>query len=324
MIVPRPPIRPRAFATRFEILFVIIAVLVHAATVLAQKIPLQNTQRENASTGTMTTEQQVQAAINNAIARLESGDVVGFIEFYAPVDELRQARKGRLGKSFTRIQTPAARADVIKRFKLVKNITPQINLGGFLATFTIPEPTEESANATTTVPQAEISQEPLAGYPGSLNDALEQAIADLKADRLDSFIDRLLPRGELGHPEAATRRKQLTSRLKQHPQMAEQMLKDLQSLLQRNEIRKASGNNASILIKGKLVPGTRGRQIRMPDRTFTFVKVEGFWRFQDTTSKLVSSQAKIAAKAPPSMAEFGAADVVIMERFGDQWRFAEF
>ena len=208
MIVPRPSNRPRTFATRFEILFVIIAVLVHTATVFGQKIPLQNAQTENASTGTITAKQQVQGAMDNAIARLESGDVVGFIEFYAPVDELRQARKGRLGKSFTRIRTPAARADVIKRLKLARNITPQFNLGGFMATFKIPEPTQKSANATTTVQQPEISQEPLAGYPGSLNDAMEQAIADLKADRLDSFVDRLLPRGELGHPATATRRKQ--------------------------------------------------------------------------------------------------------------------
>jgi hypothetical protein len=269
-------------------------------------------------------EQDVQAAMDDAIARLKSGDVVGFIEFYAPVDELRQARRGRLGRSYNRIQTPAAAADVVKRLERAKSFAPQINLGGFLATFTIPEPTEDSASPSNAEPAPEISQKALAGYPGSLAEVLKLAIADLEGNRSDAFIDRLFPRGELGHPDAALRRKQLSSRLKQHPEMARQMVNDLQAILRTQQVGKATGVEATIAIKGQLVPGGRGGQIQLPDRTFRFEKIDGFWRFQDTSSQLIKSQAKVAAQEPPSLADFGSADVVIMERFGDRWRFVEF
>lgn len=281
-------------------------------------------QAKSADVKTTTPEQDVQAALDDAIARLKSGDIVGFIEFYSPVDELREARKGRPGSSLRHVVTPAARAATLKRLERARSNDPQIQLGGFLATITIPEPPESAADAEPVVPVAEISQKPLAGYPGSLAEVLKLAIADLEGKRTDTFIDRLFPRGELGHPQAALRRKQLKSRLKQHPEMAQRMLDDLQTILRMPQVEKATGDVATIPIKGQLVPRARGQQIQLPGRTFRFEKVEGFWRFRDTSSKLIKSQAKIAAQGPASLSGFGAADVVIMERLGDRWRFLEF
>lgn len=316
MNASQPLSEHRWFANQVGTIVTISVLIAHTSIALAQS--------RTAGTRTLTTEQQVQAAMNDAISRLKSGDVVGFIEFYAPVDELREARKGRLGQSFGRIRTLAARTDVTKRLERANTAAPKINLGGFLATFTIPETTAESTAATETQPGRTISEEPLAGYAGSLQDALEQAVADLQANRIESFINRLFPRGELGHPDVVVRRKQWTSRLQQHPQMVEQMLADLKLLLQNNDVRKATGNSASIPIKGKRVPASRGRQIQLPDRTFKFEKLDGFWRFKDSTNKLLKVQEKIVAKSPPSLSEFGASDVIIMERFGDRWRFIEF
>lgn len=268
-------------------------------------------------------EQDVQAAMDDAIARLKSGDVVGFIEFYFPVDELRDARKGRLGKSFQRIRTPAAAATVAARLERAKREAPKINLGGFLATFTIPEPDEESTDIPTQ-PVPEISQKKLAGYPGTLADALQLAVTDLQTNRVEAFVDRLFPHGELGHPDAALRRKQLKLRLAQHPQMVEQMIADLQSILRTQQVSRTVGTVATISVKGESRSGKRGDRIQLPDRTFRFEKVDGSWRFKDTTSELVKVQARVTATKPPSLADFGAADVIIMERFGDRWRFVEF
>lgn len=138
------------------------------------------------------------------------------------------------------------------------------------------------------------------------------------------MIDRLFPRGELGHPEAAIRRKQLIARLKQHPEMVERMLSDLRAILRTQDVLRTTGNAATVSMRGELVSIGRGRQMRLPDKTFRFEKIEGFWRFKDSTSTLVEAQAKIAEKTPPPLAEFGSSDVVIMERFGDRWRFLEF
>lgn len=271
---------------------------------------------------TTTARQDIQAAMDDAIARLRSGDVVGFIEYYAPVDDLRQARKGRLGKSFRRISTPAARANVIKRLERARSGAPQVNLGGFLATFKLPEPVEESTSPSNVT--AVISQGPLKGYPGNLAEVLRLAIADLEADRIEAFIDRMFPRGELGHPEAALRRKQLGLRLKQHPEMTKRMLDDLQMILRTTQVGKATGVVVTIPIKGLVLPQRRGGPVRLPDRTFQFEKIYGFWRFKDSSSRLIKSQAKMATQAPPPMSEFGSSDIVIMERFGDRWRFLEF
>jgi len=268
-------------------------------------------------------EQDVQAAMDDAIARLKSGDVVGFIEFYFPVDELRAARKGRLGKSFQRIRNPTAAAKVAARLERAKRTAPKINLGGFLATFTIPEPDEDSTDIPAQV-VPDISQKKLDRYPGTLAEALQLAITDLQAKRVEAFVDRLFPRGESGHPDAALRRKQLKLRLAQHPEMIEQMVADLQSILRTQQVRRIVGTVATISVKGKSRSGKRGDRIQLPDRTFRFEKTDGSWRFKDTTSELVKVQAQVAAKKPPSLGEFGTADAIIMERFGDRWRFVEF
>jgi hypothetical protein len=323
MIVPRELACHRGSVFRMTIRLLILAVLATGTSSFAQTPPRQPG-NETADSQATTPEQDVQAAMKDAIARLKAGDVVGFIEFYAPVDELRQARRGRLGKSYERIRNPTAAANVINRLERTSGTTPQINIGGFLATFTIPPPIEKSTDSPTSEPAPKISKEPLSGYPGSLAEALQAAVVDIQADRTEAMVDRLFPRGELGHPEAALRCKQLTARLKQHPEMAKQMLSDLQAILKTQDVQRASGDAAAIAMKGQLVSTGRGRQMRLPDRTFRFEKVEGFWRFQDSTSKLVETQAKIAEKAPPPLSEFGASDVVIMERFGDRWRFLEF
>jgi hypothetical protein len=315
--------RQHAWYRESVIRLLILAVFASGASLFAQTSPGQ-TGDEKTSNQSPTPEQNVQAAMDDAIARLKAGDVVGFIEFYAPVDELRQARRGRLGKSFERIRNPTAAANVIKRLERAKSTSPKINISGFLATYTIPPPPDESTKSAKGELVPEISQEPLSGYSGSLAEALQAAIVDLQTNRVEPLIERLFPRGELGHPEATLRHKQLTARLKQHPEMAERMLSDLQAILRTQDVQKASGVTATISMRGQLISIGRGRQMRLPDRTFRFEKVEGFWRFQDSTSKLVESRAKIAARSPLPLTEFGAADVVIMERFGDRWRFLEF
>lgn len=323
MIAPRQLACHRRSVFRRTYRLLIFATFTFCAILLAQTSAQQPGGDKSGSAAT-TPEQDVQAAMKDAIARLKAGDVVGFIEFYAPVDELRQARRGRLGKSYERIRNPTAAANVINRLERASGVTPQINIAGFLATFTIPPPDEKSTDSLTGEPAPKISQEPLSGYPGSLAEALQAAVVDIQADRTEAMVDRLFPRGELGHPEAALRRNQLMVRLKQHPEMAKQMQSDLQAILRTQDVLRASGDTAAISMKGQLVSTGRGRQMRLPDKTFRFEKVEGFWRFKDSTSKLVETQTKMAAKAPPPLSEFGASDVVIMERFGDRWRFLEF
>lgn len=323
MIVPPQLVRPCEAAIHVVMRLAILVLVTTGANAFALE-PFQLADQNTDGKQATTPEQNVKAAMDDAIARLKAGDVVGFIEYYAPVDDLREARRGRLGKTYERIRTPAAAANVVKRLERASTTTPQINITGFLATYTIPPPTDDSPQPLKGEPAPEISQKPLSGYPGNLVEALQAAVIDLQADRVEAMIDRLFPRGELGHPESALRRKQLAARLKQHPEMTKQMLDDLQAILRTQAVQKASGSTATVSMKGKLISTGRGRQMRLPDRTVRFEKVAASWRFQDSTSKLVEAQTKIAAQAPQPLSEFGASDVVIMERFGDRWRFLEF
>ena len=64
--------------------------------------------------------------------------------------------------------------------------------------------------------------------------------------------------------------------------------------------------------------------MQLPDRTFRFERINDSWRFADQTTALRASQKKVAAMKPGSLSEFGAADHIVMECFGDRWRFLEF
>ena len=86
------------------------------------------------------------------------------------------------------------------------------------------------------------------GYTGNLAAALRQSIADLENARLEPFVDRMFPQGELRHPQAAVCRSQLLSRLKQHPTMVEQMKNDLSAVLESRQINRVSGMSASITL----------------------------------------------------------------------------
>lgn len=184
MIVPRQLACHRRSIFRLTFRLLILATFAASASSFAQTSAQQSSDDESGNQAT-TPEQDVQAAMQDAIIRLKAGDVVGFIEFYAPVDELRQARKGRLGRSYARIRNPTAAANVINRLERASMSAPQINIGGFLATFTIPAPDEKSTDTLKSEPAPEISQQPLTGYTGSLAEALQAAVVDLQAGRID-------------------------------------------------------------------------------------------------------------------------------------------
>ena len=268
----------------------------------------------------------VQAALSDAIRLLRNGDAVVFVELYFPVDVLREARRGRLGRNFDRVSTPAAVDALIARLERAQKVDPQFNLGSFIATFTLPEETP-SAPSQSSPDEVAIPKAPLAGYQGSLRESLKQALSDLERGEVDRFIDRMFPRGELSHRDAALRRRQLKLRLQHYPAMLESMQQDLSALVASDQSENVTGTSVEMTIQRR-TPDVRAGSRTAPGKnwqqTFRFERVGGAWRFADQTSELVEQQSSVAKMSPAPMTEFGAADQIVMERFGDRWRFFSF
>lgn len=265
-------------------------------------------------------------ALADAIRLLRDGDAIVFVELYFPVDVLREARRGRLGRNFQRVSTPAEVEALIARLERAQKVDPQLNLGSFTATFTLP------ADAPTATPQTApdevvISKAPLDGYRGSLRETLKQAVSDLEQGEVDRFIDRMFPRGELNHQDAAVRRRQLKLRLQHYPVMLESMKQDLSALIASDQSGNVTGKSVEMTLQRRtpdVGAGIRASPGKDWQQKFRFELVGESWRFADQTSELVEQQSRVAKMSPAPMTEFGAADEIVMERFGDRWRFFSF
>ena len=68
------------------------------------------------------------------------------------------------------------------------------------------------------------------GFPGEPGEVLAQAIAVLEAGNHQEFIEKMYPRGELLSATSEVGKRELADRLKEHPEMAAQMLADLKAM----------------------------------------------------------------------------------------------
>ncbi len=267
-----------------------------------------------------------QAALDDAIRLLRNGDSNSFIELYFPIDVIREARRGRLSRHFQRVSTPAEVEALIARLERARKVAPQINIGSANATFTLP-PDAPTARPRTRPDEVVISDTPLAGYRGSLRETLKQAVSDLEQGQVDRFISHMFPRGELNHQGAEVRRRQLKLRLQHYPAMLESMKQDLSALIASGQSENVTGQSVEMTLQ-KRTPDVRSGRRTIPGKNwqqkFRFELVGKSWRFADQTSELVEKQNRVAKMSPAPMTEFGAADLIVMERFGDRWRFIRF
>lgn len=315
---------PNGFRRRLFVGMLVPAIAVLAGVSVSGQPPQDSTRAVRAAA----TAKGAQAALDDATRRLKTGDINGFIEFYFPVNDLRDAREGELGKSFTQIRTPANIAALIKRLEKARSVEPEINLGGFIATFAIPEDKSERPAEVPSKTEPDEPSLPLPdGYAGNLVEAVAQAIADLGEGKLEQFVVRIFPPGELQHRQSPARLRQLATRLQQNPEMIEQMKRELNFVLDSKQIKNVTGNTASIALPDRTIEVSAGRgtrRMQLPERIIRFERIDDSWRFADKTTELRQTQQKVAAMSPASLAAFGVSDNIVMERFGDRWRFLEF
>ncbi len=287
-----------------------------------------------ADTGTtskpMTAEQQVMAAVDDAVKRLEAGDVHGFLDHYLPIENLREIRnRSSLETVVAMLNRGGRESETLDRqlalLKRAQGQKPEFNPGYYLATIELkPEdPGEEEAGPKYVEP--EVTDAALNGFGDDLNVVFQKAIASLKDNDVKTFVANLFPAGELRHPDAEKKLVMLESRVKASPKMVEQMIADLEALSELTPKLEKDGAEAVYVLKGRertLDPGQRN-QFPYPDRTIRLQKVEGSWRFYDNTTAIRKTIATQLTQPPVGNALGAESDHEIkLERFGDRWRLA--
>lgn len=241
---------------------------------------------------------QLKADINDAIALLEKGDSATFIEQYMPVEFLeliseqsmtidemaeRLNSQGNFQKTLLEMLRNMQNGEVVflDKSKLMARLDTDPSSQDLAAPeFDVANPADEK------IPVTE-------GFPGDIPEAIGGAIAALEAKEYQKFIENMFPASEMYLTTSDENMQALLLRLKEHPQMAEQMLTDLKALQKLTPEMDQQGLIATF----QLNAGTK--QART-------VKFEKFvtWRFANTAKEVrtqVYEQAQqllAASKAP--------------------------
>jgi hypothetical protein len=274
---------------------------------------------------------EVQRTLNDAIAVVEAGDLVKFVQFYAPVELLRNLRdQGRL--ETLRSSPPDSRIllSLLRRFQngevrlerdgLVARVTPRRDKSD-----SPPKEDVDAPDPLAVVPSPKLDKIKLVGYGSDLSQVLKSSLAALDTGELESFIDHVFPAGELGRLQAHGK-PQLVARLNKQRELFEQMRRDLKALGDATPEFNADKTVATFVLR---TPTADKRLGDAPPelRTVKFQKVAGSWRFYDNSTPVREEIARQSRLLPPKL-KYSAGmrtenpDVLVMEKLGSSWRLA--
>ena len=274
--------------------------------------------------GAKTPEDQVQAALADAIKRLDDGDARGFIEYYFPAEHLRQLRAANaVEQTAERLkQQPQILDGIRTRLRKAAKGKPAFDRSGGVAEFLLaPDETETPKPGEFKDPP--LTNVKLIGLGNDLPTVLRKADELLEKNDIEGFVKNLFPAGELRHPEADARWTALTQRLKDNPKLLEQMRADIQAIQKLTPKLSDSKESAEYRIPGTSIEITKTQSVTTPERVFKLQLVEGSWRLPDNTTPARKAVAQNMAKALPGLGQFnGVQEKITFERLGDQWRLA--
>ena len=221
----------------------------------------------------------LQADIDKAIELLEQEKYAEFFDRYMPAESLAlKPEKLSMPMAVIAIhaQTPEFFPDVLEQLRVLdKQNIEFLNEDKTEAQVGVKEAPAFSSQKTNPVPDPDAESVPvLEGFSGDLNEVLAQAVAALEAGNYQEFVEKMYPRAEL---RAATDSgmRDLLARLKEHPQMVEQMIADLKALQQRTPEYEEQESIATFQIQEE----------DKPTRNFRFEK-QGTWRLANTSLKV--------------------------------------
>lgn len=262
-----------------------------------------------------TPQAQVRAALEDAIKRLDSGDLHGFLEYYLPVDELRQIRlqKLRTKQIADEVKQNPQQLEAIRE-RLVKALKSKgwvVDETESIVTIDLTKITEAEPVKPPEYVEPKLTQVAINGYGDDLNTVLSKALAVAQSRKVDELIANMFPVGALREPGFDKRQKSLAAMSKEKPDLLKPMVADLKRMQSMKPKLVDNGNTAEFLFAGT---------DHIPERTVKLQKVDGNWRFFDQTTAARKAIAKQQTRPLREVNVIDDTTTLRMEKLGDAWR----
>ena len=144
----------------------------------------------------------------------------------------------------------------------------------------------------------------LIGLGNDLATVLRKADEMLEKKDTDGFIKNMFPAGELRHPDAGSRRVALMQRLKDNPELLEQMATDIKAMQKLTPTLSEAKDTAEYRIPVITIEVAKMRPVTPPERVFKLQLIEGSWRLPDHTTAGRRAVALNLTKPLPAAGEF--------------------
>ncbi|MEO1994344.1 MAG: hypothetical protein ABGZ17_03625, partial [Planctomycetaceae bacterium] len=265
---------------------------------------------------------QVRAALKDAVQLLEQKNYNRFINYYFPVNQLRQVRKstGYARAIFQLVRTPQA----VNRWRVLLQAGVQADIvlhpRGYEARIEVEvKPADPKAEETTDAPpEPELAQVEIVGFGSELKPAIQSAITALESKDYQTLVSHMFPISQLSRMQPLDDNAPIIQRLKAHPEMSAAMLADFQHMRDQTPALNADKSVATYRIPGTKVQITRQRNMTTPDRTVRLQKTGEHWRLFDSAAAYHQQIAQQYSNGPTELRA-----TLVLEKFGDQWRLQE-
>ncbi|MBW3541531.1 MAG: hypothetical protein KY476_14785 [Planctomycetes bacterium] len=250
--------------------------------------------------------QEVTAALDDAIRLLDQKRYREFLEYYAPVETLRELRRTRdFDLAAQDLGAPGVAAELLTTLRKARAVTPVHDELLAHASFTVELTADERAGPSGDDPPAAPTGIVLDGYPGDLPDVLDAAIATLENGEYRTFVLQFYPHDVVKRLIHHDKLDSLTSRFAERPEMAESMIADLRAL---KDIQPKLDKNAALATYA--LPGGK-EPIRLQ-------KTAGTWRLYDEATAVYREISRLESLKPPATTV-----TIVFERLGDRWRLLQ-
>lgn len=260
---------------------------------------------------------EAKAAVAEMIRKLGKGEYVDFIHQHSPIDEyVSSFRDGRAG------QVPlSALPQFVKLSETLKSMQDAeilVDRSGKSVQFVKQEELPKADRPQSRYSSAEKPTE--SGYGNDLAIAIESALQDLKAEKYEFFMARMLPQSTVLMMKADNRWDGMVESLSGDSVKTQRMIDDLLTLAKEEPVIK--GTTAEFTLPN-IVPIARGRkteEVEVGKRVIRFSRVEDSWRFFDSN---VNTAAELdAALNRDAVGESLKAELVL-EKIGSDWRMLQ-
>lgn len=260
-------------------------------------------------------EEQVSAAIDDGVAMLENKQTKKFLEEFFS-EKLR--RQMKIGYDLDGAAKEMTASEGDKHFltilRSVKKLKPTMNADKTRATFESVESHKSPSSAVDA--KAKDAKVDAKGFGDKLETVLDEALAAIKAEDFEKFVDNLFPVNELRYMETVGEKKILLDRLKRAGKLPPQnnpalvMAEDLQAM--KDSEPKVNENVAEYSLPKRTVKAGE-TEFTLPARTVKLQKSDGSWRFFDAGGR--EKLTKLRGRSPKDSSW-----QVVLEKIDGRWQ----